>query len=235
MTECVRKIVDGYQLGLANDVAPQALSQLLKLVNHPVAGARSLLGGRARVAVGEVQGIGQVVVKHYMRGGLLGKFVGRRYLRNGMTRCEGEFNLLQVARSAGISVPEPVAFISQGALWYRAWLVTKEIKDEQSLAELSLSDEEHARDFMEEVVKQVTLLIERGIWHVDLHPGNILIDSSSKVYLLDFDKARCVSQDRNELRDRYICRWRRAVIKHKLPEILSELMCLGLRRNAQEV
>ena len=58
-----------------------------------------------------------------------------------------------------------------------------------------------------------------------------MLDDEGKVYVLDFDKAVRFSGNKNALRDKYVCRWRRAVIKHKLPETLSELMCIGLRKN----
>jgi 3-deoxy-D-manno-octulosonic acid kinase len=80
-------------------------------------------------------------------------------------------------------------------------------------------------------MKQLYLLIEEGIYHVDLHPGNVLVDNNHNVYVIDFDKARCWTGPKNELRDLYLHRWRRAVIKHNLPETLSEIACLHLRYN----
>ena len=59
----------------------------------------------------------------------------------------------------------------------------------------------------------------------------MLVDHEDQVYLVDFDKAKRFSGPLNELRDHYLCRWRRAVIKHELPETLSEMMSADLRQN----
>ena len=72
---------------------------------------------------------------------------------------------------------------------------------------------------------------QNQILHVDLHLGNVLVDSNSRVYLIDFDKARYSIQNKDKLRDKYLRRWRRAVIKHRLPEKLSDLMHSCLREN----
>jgi 3-deoxy-D-manno-octulosonic acid kinase len=84
---------------------------------------------------------------------------------------------------------------------------------------------------VEQAANQVVLLINQQILHVDLHPGNVLVDADGKVFLLDFDKAQKVAGKRNKLRDYYLCRWRRAVIKYNLPEVLSEMFALTLLRN----
>ena len=41
---------------------------------------------------------------------------------------------------------------------------------------------------MASVIDQISRLIDHGIWHVDLHPGNVVIDQNDRVFLLDFDK-----------------------------------------------
>jgi len=46
------------------------------------------------------------------------------------------------------------------------------------------------------------------------------VDPRGKVFLIDFDKARTRPQNRGQLREKYINRWRRAVVKHHLPEEL---------------
>ena len=207
------------------------LESLRKLMCCSTQPARngSRLNGRAAVTRGEVPGIGRVVVKHFMRGGLLRHLVERLYLRWGPVRSEQEFELLERVRALGVRAPEPVACGFRGGLFYRTWLVTKEIAHSRSLADLSQQDEDLAREYMRELINQVGILIRNNLLHVDLHPGNVLISDEGKLYILDFDKAREFKGPKNKLRDVYLHRWRRAVIKHKLPEILTEIMALGLR------
>ena len=102
--------------------------------------------------------------------------------------------------------------------------VTREIHQPLSLARLSLLDEEKARAALISAIEQVSLLIQNAILHVDLHPGNVIVDSAEKVYLLDFDRGHVYHGSRRKLKDRYLTRWQRAVRKHGLPTILTEMM-----------
>ena len=76
---------------------------------------------------------------------------------------------------------------------------------------------------MKEVIKQVSMLIKNNILHADLHPGNVIVDNQNQVYLLDFDKGGVFPGDKNALKTRYLRRWNRAIQKHGLPEMLSEV------------
>jgi 3-deoxy-D-manno-octulosonic acid kinase len=73
------------------------------------------------------------------------------------------------------------------------------------------------------------LLIQHRILHVDLHPGNVIMDAAGKVYLLDFDRGKVYHGDRQKLKNRYLTRWQRAVNKHGLPEFLAEMLRAGLK------
>jgi 3-deoxy-D-manno-octulosonic acid kinase len=171
------------------------------------------------------------VVKHYRRGGLIKYFVKRRYLKWGKPRCQSEYEVLLKVRALGVNAPEPIAYAYQGRLLYKAWLVTREIKHQKTLAELSVMDGQHAYKVMKGVVDQVKRLIDNNILHVDLHPGNVLIGNDGRVFLIDFDKACFYCADRKRILDKYISRWHRAVTKHRLPGILSEMMSAGLKKN----
>jgi len=220
-----------FLIGSSNELTEADLEQLAEALRRPAQGRAKLLGGRGLVSYARLASIGPVVIKHYKRGGALRYVNSRHYLRCGALRPETEFRLLSRVREFGLRAPEPVAFAEQGRLLYKGWLLTKEIENQQTLAEISLADEERLARVMRKFVAQVALLVQHRIYHVDLHPGNVLVDAEDNVYLLDFDKARLFKHSKNRLRDRYLCRWRRAVIKHKLPEVASELLCVELRKN----
>ena len=222
---------DVYHFGLSSDLNDRQLKQLIKLFKIPSHTVDSVLGGRCSITVDEISGIGSVVVKYYRRGGIIRHLIKQRYLKCGKTRCQKEYEILQRVGRLGVKVSEPVAYAYQGFLFYKAWLVTREIEQQQTLARLSLTDVDRAFAVIGQIAENIATLIQNQILHVDLHPGNVLVDSNSQVFLIDFDKARYSNQNKDKLRDKYLSRWRRAVIKHRLPEMLNDLMHSCLRKN----
>ncbi len=205
-------------------MANQQLKQLIRFFNLPKDSINSALGGRTSITVARLEGIGSVVIKYYRRGGAIRYLIKQRYLKCGKTRCQIEFELLQKVRSLGINAPEPVAFAYRGRLLYKCWLVTREIQHHQTLVQISRSNEERSRMVMKEVIKQVATLIKNNIYHADLHPGNIIVDNQNHVYLIDFDKGSFFKGEKNILMNRYLRRWKRAIQKHRLPEVLNEII-----------
>ena len=132
-------------------------------------------------------------------------------------------------RQLGIRTPEPVAYAYRGFPFYVAWLITREIKNSCTLAEVSCQDPQRVSRIMDKVIEQIDRLIERRFLHVDLHPGNILVDGDDNIYIIDFDKGHMSSTKREQLYAVYYQRWRRAVVKHRLPEILDDMLLKGTK------
>ena len=214
---------NSYHFGSVSDIDDQQLNQLITLFNLEKNSVNSALAGRTSITLARLEGIGSVVIKYYRRGGAIRYLIKKRYLKCGKTRCQIEYELLQKVGSLGINAPEPVAFAYRGHLFYQCWLVTREIRDHQTLVQLSRSNEEQARMAMKAVIKQISMLIKNKILHPDLHPGNVIVDHKNQVYLLDFDKGGIFHGNKNALRTRYLHRWNRAIQKHGLPEMLSEV------------
>jgi len=224
----VKKTIDSYHLGFSLNLTETQLGSLTKLFNHPEPAAVSVLGGRTSVTPLELDGVGSVIIKHYRRGGLMRHLNERSYLKYGKTRAQREFELLTIVGTLGINVPQPIAYAHRGRLLYQAWLITRQINQPLSLAGLSLQNEKKIGKIMVSVIEQISALIQNDILHVDLHPGNVVVDPAGAVYLLDFDKG-CVSPgNRQKLKNRYCARWQRAVNKHGLPKVLTEMMQNGL-------
>ncbi len=180
-----------------------------------------ILEGREKPAVLQIDDTVEVVIKQYLRGGILRHFVREHYIHLGSFRPTAEYRILEFASNAGVRVPEPVGYAVQGSLLYRAWLVTKKIPEPVNFIRLCRSQENRALALMPFIMDNIRLLIENRIWHVDLHPGNILIDENDRNHLIDFDKARIFSGSRTRLADKYCRRWERAVKKYGLPASLS--------------
>ena len=210
-----------YQFGSRRELSRQQMQALVEIFNTPPHAARFRLGGRNSVTIAELEGIGSVAVKYFTRGGLNRLVVKHHYLRwRPRTRCQIEFDMLSQVRRLNIMAPEPVAWAHRGGLFYRGWLVTREIKKHRNLAELSCQAPQSTAKIMTNLIPQVTTLIANGIMHIDLHPGNVIVDNHDRVFLLDFDKASLSTKSPEHLKSRYLRRWRRAVQKHGLPQDL---------------
>jgi len=224
----LNRTIDSYHFGFYLNLTDSQLRTLTGLFHHPGPSGVSVLGGRTSLTPAQLNGIGSVVIKHYRRGGLLRYFIKQRYLKLGKTRAQIEFKLLQVVRNLGINAPEPVVYAHRGCIFYQAWLVSRAIKHPLSLALLSLKDEKKTRQAMESVIGQISVLIQNGILHVDLHPGNIVVDGAGQIFIVDFDKGQIHHSSTEKLRNRYLTRWQRAVTKHRLPELLTDMLQAGL-------
>ncbi len=219
-----------YQFGTCMSLTEVQMNLLIGFFSQPPLMSDAVLGGRGSVSYHRMEDLGPVVVKHYKRGGLPGRLIRRRYIRWGKSRSQLEFELLQKARELGINVPEPLLYANHGFLIYRAWLVTREIKTPLSLARLSSDDVKRTRRVMASVIEQISRLIDNRIMHVDLHPGNVVVDKETRLFLVDFDKGYIFSGNKNKLCDRYLSRWQRALIKHHLPMVLYDVLQAGLSK-----
>ena len=204
--------------GLTEEDLPKIVGKLEEVESE----ASGVLTGRASVAKVELPEIGPVIIKSYKRGGLLRHLNRATYMRLGVSRCESEYNYLVTAAKYGVNVPKPVAFVRRGFLFCRYWLALEEIENCESLTQISTDDPNRTKDLMLILMEQVKKLMDQSIYHVDLHPGNILVDRNDKVYIIDFDKAHMTKLSYNDLLVKYTQRWVRAVKKYNLPDVLIE-------------
>lgn len=227
----VEKKVGRFIVGSAEEFPATIYAKIITLFNRLDDARRGGVVSPQGITRQSVEGLGKVVVKHYLRGGVLRYFLHRTYLRSGDYRSKHEFLMLSRVRAYGIAAPKPIAYGVEGGLFYKTWLILSELENVTALADLNTtSDCARYEAAMEQLIMQVERLIENRVFHIDLHPGNVVIDSSGQLFILDFDKARTFNGQLNDLRDRYLRRWRRAVIKHGLPESFSEIFCSRLRK-----
>ncbi len=220
-TETYRSLEVGWS-GSLSESRKQALASAFE---KPPEASDNLLAGRIRPRSVHVDGIGRVIVKHYYRGGVLRHINRRSYLKIGKIRSAAEFETLTLVRTIGVNAPEPVAFAyrTRWAVFYQAWLAVREIPGGISLAECSRAEPERARAAIPNLEDQIHILRDFGVLHVDLHPGNVLVDAEDQVYIIDFDKAKTGVANRTGLAEYYVNRWQRAVAKHGLPDFLNYL------------
>ncbi|MBU0992776.1 MAG: hypothetical protein KJ737_09820 [Proteobacteria bacterium] len=216
--------IDHYAIHSLTRLTELQLGHIVNALNEKVTPANGALSGRAGAVSFHLDGIGDVVLKIYLRGGVLGRIISRTYWGWGTPRCRIEMNQLLYAKSLGIQVPEPVCHVTEGRHLYKCWLILREITHCHSLSDLSRKNETEALGHMDDVRRQVRILIANKVRHVDLHPGNVLVGENGHVYLIDFDKAHFFSQGKQKLAACYTERWARAVRKYNLPDFLNEKM-----------
>jgi 3-deoxy-D-manno-octulosonic acid kinase len=146
-----------------------------------------------------------------------------RYLKLGKTRSQREFEFLAHAARAGVSVPRPLVYITRGYPLYRAWMVTQRVKGHNSFAALAMADPANALKLMPLISENIKILIKNRIFHVDLHPGNVLIDPAETPYIIDFDRARFTTYSPRKTVKLLRRRWKNAISKHHLPREISNL------------
>jgi 3-deoxy-D-manno-octulosonic acid kinase len=151
---------------------------------------RTQAGGRGGVAIIATP-VGECVLRHYHRGGLVASLMGDRYLWTGAdrTRPFAEFRVLAEVASLGLPAPAVVAarYCRRGLL-YSADLITRRIADASTLAEC-LAAGRLDGELAEESGALVARFHRVGVWHADLNAHNVLV-APDDLYLIDFDRGR---------------------------------------------
>jgi len=131
-----------------------------------------------------------MVLRHFHRGGLVGRVNRDLYLRVQATKSRAfrEFDLLEVMHDEALPVPVPIAarYVPYGP-FYRADIITQRIPNARPLLEV-LEQRALPSDLWEAIGAEVRTLHDHRVFHSDLNGRNILIDDADKVWFIDFDK-----------------------------------------------
>lgn len=156
-----------------------------------------------------------MLLRHYYRGGLVGKFNRDRFAREALvtSRAMAEFALLLQLRELGLPVPQPIAARYQRAPWwgYRADILVAVIAGAQDLFKLLLQRPLSA-DQWQAVGAVIRQLHQAGVYHSDLNCHNLMLDEAGKVWIVDFDK--CGFRPAGE--------WQQANLQRLLRSLLKE-------------
>lgn len=157
----------------------------------------------------------EFVLRHYLRGGLIGKMLTDQYLFTGLdtTRAQQERKLLQHMQSLGLPAPIPAASrIVKKGIYYSADLVTVKISDAVDVHHILLERALNS-DIWQKVGQTIAQFHQHQIYHHDLNIHNIMLDGENQVWLIDFDK--CSIKAGNEWKQSNLDRLLRSLQKEQ--------------------
>ncbi|MEH8016429.1 lipid IV(A) 3-deoxy-D-manno-octulosonic acid transferase [Rheinheimera muenzenbergensis] len=162
----------------------------------------------------------QAVLRHYYRGGLIGKINKDCFwpvpLRQ--SRAMAEYALLWQMQSWGLPVPRPCAALYQprrllGITWaYRADILIERIEGATDLAQL-LQQQSLSAAQWQQLGSMIARFHQHSVYHSDLNCHNILLDKQGKFWLIDFDK--CALRAGNDWQQATLARLLRSLQKER--------------------
>ncbi len=111
------------------------------------------------------------VLRHYYRGGMIGKLINDSYWFSSHqnTRAAKEFALLSTMQRFGLPAPKPIAYrVKKHGLFYRADLLSTRIQNAQDLVAI-LTEQTLTDDLWEKIGTTIKRFHDNNIYHHDLN------------------------------------------------------------------
>lgn len=193
MTESVEKTARGailYDRQVISEISEDRFDAKNWLHSEPMQG-RLGSGGRGNTMfVGNIPR--QFVLRHYIRGGLIGKVVKDLYVWTGAdsSRPFREWRMLAKMSDNGLRVPRPAAarYVHCGP-FYRADLITVRVPNVHALSTW-IHEKVGGEKFWVDLGAAIYEFHSHGVYHADMNAYNLQIDSRGKLWMLDFDKGK---------------------------------------------
>jgi 3-deoxy-D-manno-octulosonic acid kinase len=175
--------------------------------------------GRGRALIVQCPN-GQLLLRHYFRGGLVARLVRDRYLWRGedATRPFHEWQLTYRLHRAGLPVPAPIGarYLRHGAT-YDGDMLTEFLPQTQSLAQRFAAGTTSLTTWIA-IGRVLRRFHDFGLCHADLNAHNILLREDDSVFVIDFDRGSL--RPPGLWRDANLVRLRRSL--EKLDDALAE-------------
>lgn len=157
-----------------------------------------------------------LLLRHYYRGGLVGKINKDRFLREPAekSRAIHEFDLLLKLREMDLPVPRPVAARMEkvGVFSYKADILVEVIPGAVDVFRL-LREKKLSADLWQKLGSVIKQLHDTGVYHSDLNCHNLMLDDKDKAWVVDFDK--CDFRENGDWKEANIQRLLRSLRKEK--------------------
>ncbi|RMH02353.1 MAG: hypothetical protein D6702_09060 [Planctomycetota bacterium] len=175
--------------GLDLDPAPFLVSGPEELRRRTIGEVGGGRGGARRLDLAGRPGIW----RQNRHGGFAGTLLGARYL--GSERLEDEVELSETLLAHGIPTPEVLLALAwRPTVFWEQHLVTAEVED--AVTVFAAGGEPAAAAAARELIEE---LFRIGLWAPDLHPGNLLWQSSARrVWLIDLAGCRLLGRPLTE-------------------------------------
>ncbi len=158
---------------------------------EPVGGGPGVAGRGSAVFVGKDGR--EFVIRHYLRGGLVGRLVRDRYLwvAEDRTRPFAEWRLLSILHDRGLRVPKPAAArYRRNGITYTADLITVYVPTIRPLS-VCLA-EQHGEEFWHRLGASIREFHAAGVFHADMNAYNLQLDDDGRLWMLDLDRGRLI-------------------------------------------
>ncbi|MDM7859273.1 3-deoxy-D-manno-octulosonic acid kinase [Alteromonas sp. ASW11-36] len=155
----------------------------------------------------------ELVLRHYKRGGLIGKILDDQFWFRGLkqTRPYRELALLEQMHQWRLPCPQPIAGrVHRSGFVWRGDLLTVRIPDaldtHNVLIERPLSEFEWRH-----IGATIKRFHQRQVYHHDLNIHNVMLDAEGQAWLIDFDK--CAIRSGDEWKAQNLARLKRSLNK----------------------
>ncbi|MCK5325751.1 MAG: 3-deoxy-D-manno-octulosonic acid kinase [Woeseiaceae bacterium] len=193
MTETVEKTATGailYDKAIINQISEDRFTPGGWLHAELLKGSLGSGGRGNTMFVGNVPR--QFVLRHFMRGGMIGKVVRDRYVWTGEdnTRPFVEWRLLAKLAVNDLRVPRPAAarYRRLGPT-YTADIITVRIPEVRPLSQF-ITMQARDEEFWQTMGAAIHEFHGSGVYHADMNAYNLQIDNAGKLWMLDFDRGR---------------------------------------------
>jgi 3-deoxy-D-manno-octulosonic acid kinase len=216
LTETVEKTATGailYDKAIINQISEERFRADGWLHSEPLKGSLRSAGRGNTMFVGNIPR--QFVLRHFMRGGLIGKLVRDRYLWTGEdnTRSFAEWRLLKKLVANDLRVPRPAAarYCRRGP-FYTADIITLRIPAVEPLSQF-ITNKARDEEFWQSVGQSIRAFHAAGVFHADMNAYNLQIDTAGRLWMLDFDRGRLMQP--GEWQQKTLSRLHRSLVKIK--------------------